>query len=208
MVKTKSSFMSLEASGSFASTLISQSWKGRSYLRKLTLPAQPNSGKQIAIRSMFGFLSLQWTAIADVDKTTWEPPAAERDISPFNAYVQENMIRFTIGKAPGQTYPVSETGTPADIPAESAVPLGTGLLTTGLTTPVNDNWGIQLHRGTAPAFTPDLGNIIAVIQGTTAAMQKFFDYPLASGTWYYRWRPFTLDGNYGALDNEFNGTVP
>lgn len=56
MAKTTAPLLSFGASGQIAKTQVYSKWKGRSYARRYTVPANPNSAEQILTRSTFAFL--------------------------------------------------------------------------------------------------------------------------------------------------------
>jgi len=54
MAKVTAPFMSLDASGTIASTLTASKWKGRNYMRLRIIPSNPSTGNQIAVRLILG----------------------------------------------------------------------------------------------------------------------------------------------------------
>jgi len=54
MAKVTSPLMSIDASGSIASTIVFSKWKGRNYVRQLVVPANPRSAGQQLARSGVG----------------------------------------------------------------------------------------------------------------------------------------------------------
>lgn len=57
MAKTSAPFLSLDASGTIASTLTASKWKGRNYMRLRIIPANPQTSGQQAVRSVLGTLA-------------------------------------------------------------------------------------------------------------------------------------------------------
>lgn len=63
MAKTSAPFLSLDASGTVASTLTASKWKGRNYMRLRIIPANPKTAGQQAVRSILGTLAKACTAV-------------------------------------------------------------------------------------------------------------------------------------------------
>lgn len=57
MAKVSAPFMSLDASGTIASTLTASKWKGRNYMRLRIIPANPSTAGQEETRSILGTLA-------------------------------------------------------------------------------------------------------------------------------------------------------
>lgn len=57
MAKVTGPLMSLDASGSVAKTITFSKWKGRNYVRQLTIPANPQTGDQQAVRTKLGVIA-------------------------------------------------------------------------------------------------------------------------------------------------------
>jgi len=55
--------MSLDASGSVASTITFSKWKGRNYVRQLTIPANPQTAGQNSVRKILGKIAKAATAV-------------------------------------------------------------------------------------------------------------------------------------------------
>lgn len=63
MSKVSAPFLSLDASGTVASTLTASKWKGRNYMRLRIIPANPQTSGQQAVRSILGTLAKACTAV-------------------------------------------------------------------------------------------------------------------------------------------------
>lgn len=78
--------MSLDASGTVASTLTASKWKGRNYMRLRIIPSNPSTGGQIAVRLILGDIAKAARAVL----TSFSDPAGEgsqffqdaRDLAP------------------------------------------------------------------------------------------------------------------------------
>ncbi len=93
MARVTGPLMSVDASGTIAKSVVFSKWKGRNYTRRWATPSNPKSAKQTAVRSMLRFLSQWWASLSAPDAATWEAAAASAKISPFNRYIQANMMQ-------------------------------------------------------------------------------------------------------------------
>ncbi|KKK88379.1 hypothetical protein LCGC14_2743740, partial [marine sediment metagenome] len=120
MVKLTAPMLSFDASGKLGNAIVFSKWKGRNYARSLVTPANPKSGGQVGARSMMRFLSQQWQNQSAGDQATWEALADATAISPFNAFVGENLKTWRNFLAPSQTPTIDRTGTPGLLTSETA----------------------------------------------------------------------------------------
>jgi len=200
MATVSAPLMSLDASGTIAGAIVFSKWKGRNYVRRHAIPANPQSGLQVSMRSMMRFLSQSWT-LTPVDPTTWLAGGESLRISPFNYFIRENMIRWRQYRGPSTEYPAAQDGTPPSAP--TTTPTG-GVHSIQLSiadggTPPDFAWII--HRSPTTGFIPSLSNVVAVIV-PTATPTIYIDHPLVAGSYYYRIRGAEVTGNVGALEAE------
>lgn len=209
MVKVFAPMLSLDATGTIGDAITFSKWKGRHYVRERIIPANPRSGLQTGFRAMFKFLAEEWSAIAGGHQSSYNTLADSMAISPFNAYVRANQRRWRNYKPPANNLVASEDGTlmiwDGGAPAAVGGPSNVTLTMTPNT--VNTNWGVAIFRSTSTGFTPGLSNCIHVLHVKDAEAHTFVDSPLAADTYYYDTRMFTIDGRWGALDGEINGTA-
>lgn len=207
MVKVAGPAMSLEASGSLAGVMTFSKWKGRPYVRSLVRPANPKSGGQVGVRSLFKFISQNWAAIIDASKATWEDRAAQGVFSTFNAYMSYDQARWRDFLAPSQHFPADDADTPAVTGVITAVP---GVRSVTLTIPVttaNDGWGVLCFRSTQTGFDSAYDNLIGVGLINATDDVVVVDTPLDPDTYYYQFREFTIDGQLGAELGEEDAVV-
>lgn len=207
MVKVAAPALSLEASGSIGKVMTFSKWKGRPYVRSLVRPANPKSGGQVGVRSMFKFLSQIWATIGAVPQATWEDRADQSTISPFNAFMSYNLSRWRDFLAPSDTDPADDSDTDCVTGATSATPgVRSVTLAIGVTT-ANDGWGVAVFRSTTTGFSTAFDNLIGVgiVDGTNDVV--VVDTPLEPDTYYYNYRTFTLDGQLGAELGEDSAVV-
>ena len=67
-------------------------WKGRSYVRKLVTPANPNTAAQQLVRSSMGRLPRQWRSFESKVKTAQDIYGTTLGISGFNWFTKENRV--------------------------------------------------------------------------------------------------------------------
>jgi len=200
MVRLYGPLMSLDASGTIADAVTFSKWKGRNYARQRVIPANPQSVLQVAVRQMMKFLSQNWASMSALEKADWDNLGKATSISPFNAYIAFNMLRWRQMKAPSTLTSALEVGT---LQASGAATAVGGYHQAVLSFPiaaVNDGWGIAVERNTVDVYRGTLDAVVGLIATPAAAATLFTDVALVAGTYYYYWRRFTRDGK---LDGAF-----
>ncbi len=197
MALVKAPAMSLEASGKLGNAIVFSKWKGRAYVRALVTPANPKSGGQVGVRSMFKFLSQDWASIGSTPQATWETRADQKIISPFNAFMSYNQFRWRDFLAPTIADPEATGDTPAVMGALSGTPGVRSVTLSQIITTANDIWGCCFFRSSSGSFTPAFDNLIGVTRAVGVSPVLWVDSPLAAGTYYYDCLSFTLDGQRG-----------
>ncbi len=199
MVLVSGPMFSLGASGTIGDTLVFSIWKGRAYVRQRVIPTNPKSASQTGMRSMFSFLSKQWTNIAPIDQDTFNADAESKSISPFNSYMALNMDRWKNYLPPSQTFVPAEASTPLTV---TTMTLNGGEayanveLTPSLAT---DIWGFIVYRELAVITDPNNSNCVYVLEADGANLVEFNDTGLAPGTYHYRAGVINVDGIQGVV---------
>ncbi len=208
MVKVTGPLGGFDASGSLAGSIVFSKWKGRNYVRRLVKPSNPKSGAQVGVRAMFKFLAQQWATNGATPQASWNSLADATTITPFNAYMATNQKTWGNFETPTQTYPAAKSDTPHAIDTFTAV-AGVRQITITVNTDEADEvaWGIIIFKSTTTGFTPGISNAIAVIKAEDSTDVTYVDTPLEADTYYYDCKPFSLDGNVGALKGEISATV-
>lgn len=208
MVKVLGPAMSLDASGSLASTIVFSKWKGRNYIRQLVTPANPRSGGQVGMRAMFKFLTQHWkTGLDSAEKATWENRADQLVASPFNAYLSYNQARWRDFNGPSQEDPATETGTLATGPTGVATPDVRAMIldiTDGVNPP---DLCYAIFRSLTAVFTLNWSNCIAVVPWNNAGVTQYIDSPLEPDQYFYNAIGYLETGLEGADGTEFDGTI-
>lgn len=115
MARVTGPLMSLSASGSVANTITFASWKGRDYAREYFIPANPQTAKQVNIRTALTLLIPVWQAVSAPGKTVWDEFAKTFRMSGFNQFMSRGMKAYidqlTVDVTPVS---VSVVGAPPD----------------------------------------------------------------------------------------------
>jgi len=207
MVKVYGPMFSMDASGTIAKTATFSKWKGRNYVRQCVVPANPKSALQVSVRAMMRFLSQAWVGVGSTPQGSWDDRAAALNVSPFNAYIQQNLQRWREFQAPSQTDPAAETGTEPVATLDSATG-GPSYMDVEFTiTTLNDVWGAILFRSPTGTFDTSRANAIRVIPITGTGTLVYTDSNLDAGDYYYDARFFTKEGLLGVEEGEVTGTA-
>jgi len=207
MVKVIAPGMSLDASGTLGNALVFSKWKGRNYIRERVIPANPKSGGQVGVRSMFKFLSQFWASLTAGNQATWEDRAADLVASEFNAYLSYNMRRWRNFEAPSQEDPAAEVSTTPDLMTGVATP-GIRSMSLAITHGTNlADWGCMIFRDLTTAFDLTWDRCIAIVEVDGSGDAEYIDTPLEPDQYFYNTKGFNDDGILGADGTEFNGTI-
>lgn len=187
MVKVKGPAMSLDASGSLAGALVFSKWKGRNYVRQHVVPANPKSGGQVGVRSMFKFLAQIWDGLSDANKATWEDRADDLVASTFNAFMSYNQRRWRDFNAPSKEDPATEVGGAPTASTGVATPdiRAITLVITDTGTP--PDWAYMIFRELTTGFDLAWSNCIAVVPWSGAATTEYIDSPLEPDEYFYNY---------------------
>ena len=208
MARTVGPLMSLEASGSVAKTLTYSRWKGRPYVRQLVTPANPRSPLQVSTRAIMRFLSQQWTpGVTALKQATWDALAKMDSISPFNAFVRENLRQWTQFLPPSEATPITRAATLQTFTSLPAATGGVRQVTIDWTTLlINAGWGLLIFGPGVGAVTPARDNL-AYCALSGAGAQSAVLTPVAAGTWHYNFMSFTNDGKLSTALGDVTATV-
>lgn len=206
MATVKGPLFSLDASGSIGGAVVFSKWKGRNYVRRHAIPANPKSAAQVSMRSMMKFLSQIWDGLSDANKATWVARAAVTNISPFNAFVSFNQSLWNTFHGPTQELPATETGEGGDAPT-TTISAGVKELSLSIADGASGpDWGWLIHSSLTTGFTPSRSTIIAAIEAT-ATPTVFLHTPLTTGVEvFYRIQGFSDDSVLGTAEAEKSET--
>lgn len=103
MAKVTGPLLSLDASGTVASTMVFSRWKGINYVRQRVIPTYSNTTKQAAIRKLIKDASQAWASetspIDSAYKAAYAAAAAGQAYSGFNLFIKD-----CVGKNDGELY--------------------------------------------------------------------------------------------------------
>ena len=115
-MKIRGPLHSIDARGRFGVGFVMSIWRGLSVARIFTMPTNPRSSRQLAIRAIMTTASRAWNGLSDANRTTWEVYANlqnrknvfGQDIraSGFNEYCALFSIATDAGETPGDEAPV------------------------------------------------------------------------------------------------------
>ncbi len=207
MVRLTAPAMSMDASGTLGGTLVFSKWKGRNYARERVIPANPRSGGQVGVRSMFKYLAQIWAGLTAGNKATWEDRADDMVVSPFNAFMSYNQNRWRNFQTPTKEDPALDTGTPPGAATGVATP-GVRSMTIVVTDHASaPDWGYTLHRSLTGTFTLAWDNCIAVVPWGSGGTTTYIDSPLDPDQYFYNTIGFMATGLEGSDGTEFDGTI-
>lgn len=134
MAKTVAPLLSFEAGGQIAKTQVYATWKGRPYVRRYVVPANPRTAAQTATRSAFKWLNGVWKFFPAGATAAWALYAEGFRITDRNAFLKANVsnLRLAADLDAMVISPSAKSGFAA--PAIVATP-GDGTLTVALTAP-------------------------------------------------------------------------
>lgn len=207
MVRVYGPMFSVRASGSIGGVATFAEWKGRPYVRKLVIPANPKSGGQLSVRAMMKFLSQYWASLSSAEQTDWDTLAAALNVSAFNAFVQYNMNRWGTNLRPSKLHPATEDNTPGTISVFSATAGSRSVLISVTLSSHDDNWGVAIFRGLTDAMGVTRNEMVQVIPAEATATFTWLDFPLTPNVAvYYRCYPFDDTGLIGAAEDDITAT--
>lgn len=207
MASVKGPLFSLDASGSIGKAVVYSKWKGRNYVRRLVVPANPRSGGQLSSRAMVTFLSQYWASLSTAEQADWDTLAAVTNISPFNAFLKYNLGRWSTNDLPSQQHPAEE-GDAAGVSSAFTATAGLKSITISYTVgTLNQNWGVLIFRGLAADMGVTRAEMVHVLVAESAAAFTWLNTGLTTGVpYYYRAYPFSEEGAIGAAEDDITAT--
>lgn len=170
MARTVAPLLSFEASGQIAGTQVYASWKGRPYVRRYTIPANPNSAGQQLTRNTFKWLNNVWKFMPGSAIAGWQLYADSSRITDRNAFLKINNgpLRTETDLANMVLSPSARSGLIAQ--AMVATPAA-GQVTVDLTAPsLPTGWTItQAYAAAIQDQDPQSAAEYVVTAGTDAA---------------------------------------
>lgn len=205
MAGTTAPLFGLDASGTIGKALVFSRWRGRTYVRRHAVPANPNTPAQRAIRGLMKFVSQDWANLSTNDKETWRDLANVDNITLLNAQTRDAIKRAKLNQGWRKT-PTATPGTTPDAPTGGAATAQDKTLILSWSAPgVNvPQYCYAVYMSTSSGFTPSIANLIGVVPVGTTTLTV--DKLVNGTTYYFEVRGLNNDGEFGALSSEFNGT--
>lgn len=170
MAKTVAPLLSFEGSGAIAKTQVYATWKGRPYVRRYTIPANPNSSEQQLTRNTFRFLNDLWKYFPGSAIDAWQLFADSSRITDRNAFLKLNN-----GPLRTQTDLLAMTISPSArsgvIAADMTLTAGANQITVDLTAPdLPTGWAVvQAYAAAIRNQDPQTEAFYTVVAGTDMA---------------------------------------
>lgn len=122
MAKTTAPLLSFDAAGQIGKSQVYAKWKGRSYVRRYLVPANPQSTEQTKTRSVFSWLQSVYKVAPSLVTDVWKLYARGKALTDRNAFSKFNVSilrtasdleTFTMSPgALGGLPPISQANTP------------------------------------------------------------------------------------------------
>lgn len=91
MARTTGPLLSMDASGSVGNSITFAKWKGRNYVRRYAIPANPRSTAQTSIRAAMQLYTALYKANESEVIAAFDAQAQSLKVSPFNAYTKAGL---------------------------------------------------------------------------------------------------------------------
>ena len=204
MAGVKAPLFGLDASGALGGAIVFSKWKGRNYVRKLSIPANPKSGLQVGMRASMRFITQDFKNLTAGQKAAWDTLASVDNITQLNAQVRDAQRRTRVndGVRRGPSESSGTTTDAAATPTATAQPKSLVLAWSAGANPPEYAW--MIFKSLTGVFDEDISNLLRVV---TAATLTFTDVKLTTGVEvFYSLIGVNFDGELGAASAEFSGT--
>lgn len=167
MPKTTAPLLSFSASGQIAKTQVYSSWKGRQYVRRYTVPSNPQSVEQTVTRNAFSFVQSVYKVAPPLFTASWEAYVKGKVLTSRNAFTKFNLPLLR-GGADLANF-VFSPGALGGLPPTAMVPTaGADQISVAVTAPtvVPTGWTVQAAVAAAIADQdPDSGLLTTIVAG-------------------------------------------
>jgi len=167
MPKTTAPLLSFDARGQIAKTQVYSSWKGRPYVRRYTVPSNPQSAEQTITRNAFSFLQAVYKLAPPLFTAPWEAYIKGKVLTSRNAFTKFNLpvLRGEADLANFVFSPGALGGLP---PATLVITPGSGQLSCAITVPATVPTGWTVAAAIAACIEdqdPDTGVLTTITAG-------------------------------------------
>lgn len=170
MSKVTAPLLSFGAAGQIAKTQVYASWKGRPYVRRYVVPANPQSNDQTETRNVFSFLNNVWKFMPAGAMAAWDEYATNNRFTNRNGFIKQNLSNLR-----EQSNLDLMVGSPAVngglIASAISTTAGSGQITVSLTAPtLPSGWTIvQANAIAIRDQDPSTGNLYTVTYASDAS---------------------------------------
>lgn len=110
MAKVTGPLFSMSASGTLGDAITFASWKGTPYCKKWFIPENPQTAKQVNVRTAFTLSVAKWQELPQGQKDAYEAGAEGTGMSGFDLAMKRMMNEY-VSQLGTDTLPVSLTNT-------------------------------------------------------------------------------------------------
>jgi len=208
MAKVSGGALSFGVSGTVGDVLTFATWKGRPYVRRKVIPANPNTPAQIGVRAAMKWGGQVWATLSPSDQATWDAKATQGNFSGFNAFMKTNAGDWSNGMGFQRQDP-AETAVAAVIPTLPTASVAGRQVTIGWKEPATGTlFGSVVHISQTTGFAPASGNTAVIVDSeTNGADNEAVLATLKPGVYYYRVRCFDVAGIFGPATAQATFTV-
>lgn len=170
MAKTVAPLLSFDAGGQIAKTQVYSRWKGRSYVRRYVVPANPNSTGQQAVRGAFSWLMKAWKFWPASSSLAWTLYGDNLRITNRNAFAKLN-VPLLKGQTAIDTMIISPSAGSGLVAQGMTVTPGDDQLTVALAAPVlPTGWAIvSAYAMAIPTQDPTTTDNYNIVSGDDAS---------------------------------------
>jgi hypothetical protein len=186
----------MDASGSVGGAVVFSRWRGRQYVRRHAVPANPRSAKQVSRRATCAYIGSQYRNLDPADKAAWVAAGAASKITGLNAQLFDASRRLMEGSAPRENPTNPSTAVPILPGVEVTGFSSTSCsfeITPGAVTPGDYCWLVYWKSSLTEGLYDDL-RLILPIGVTTGEL-----HGLPAGYGYVGVRGVSVGGDKGAL---------
>lgn len=201
MATAKAPLFGLDASGTLGGSIVFSKWKGRNYIRRHSVPSNPQTGPQVGVRSMMRFISQDWKNLSGLIQGHWNDLGTQRQVTGLNAMLGFNIPRFSIANGPSKDYPNvpdASPSAPSTFTAVAGIKSAIITIANAGVTPIDYGWYIYQDKTTGFTIAPS--NVVRVLPISTLV---FRITGLDTGVpYFFRARGFSTGGQHGTASAE------